>query len=107
VEVGENIMPARLLSILAVITPLFINPLSAAETVYRFGVVPQFEPRKLANIWVPIIKELEKRTGLEFTMVGSPKIPDFEVSFLAGDFDFAYMNPYHAMLAGEKKGTSP
>ncbi|MDP6788547.1 MAG: phosphate/phosphite/phosphonate ABC transporter substrate-binding protein [Rhodospirillales bacterium] len=100
-------MRARLLSILALIAPLFISPVWAAETAYRFGVVPQFEPRKLAGIWVPIIKELEKRTRLEFKMVGSSKIPDFEVSFLAGEFDFAYMNPYHAMLAAEKQGYVP
>ncbi|MBL4665213.1 MAG: phosphate/phosphite/phosphonate ABC transporter substrate-binding protein [Nitrospinaceae bacterium] len=99
---------ARLLLLLfAVISPLFINPLSAAQTVYRFGVVPQFEPRKLADIWVPILRELEKRTGFKFKMVGSPKIQDFEISFMAGEFDFAYMNPYHAMLAGEKQGYIP
>jgi len=77
------------------------------ETVYTFGVVPQFEPRKLSAIWVPILKELEARTGLSFKMVGSPKIPDFETSFMAGEFDFAYMNPYHAMLAGSGQGYIP
>jgi len=40
-------------------------------------------------------------------MVGSPKIQDFEASFMAGDFDFAYMNPYHAMLAAEKHSYIP
>lgn len=100
-------MLTRLFAVLVVITPLLINPVSAAETTYDFGVVPQFEPRKLADIWVPILNELEKRTGLKFKMVGSPKIPDFEISFLGGEFDFAYMNPYHAMLAGEKQGYVP
>jgi phosphonate transport system substrate-binding protein len=100
-------MLARLFYVLVVIAPLFNNPVSAAETTYNFGVVPQFEPRKLADIWVPILKELEVRTGLKFKMAGSPKIPDFEVSFLGGEFDFAYMNPYHAMLAGEKQGYVP
>ncbi|NQU59339.1 MAG: phosphate/phosphite/phosphonate ABC transporter substrate-binding protein [Rhodospirillales bacterium] len=78
-----------------------------AETVYSFGVVPQFEPRKLANIWTPILKELEKRTGLKFKMVGSPKIPDFEAAFMGGEFDFAYMNPYHSLVAAEKQGYVP
>ena len=102
-------MRVRFFLFLAVISMLSISPLSASaeETVYRFGVVPQFEPRKLANIWIPIIQELERRTGLKFRMVGSPKIPDFEVAFLSGDFDFAYMNPYHAMLAGEQQGYVP
>lgn len=78
-----------------------------ADQTYTFGVVPQYEPRKLAKIWLPILEELKKRTGLHFRMVGSPKIPDFETSFLRGEFDFAFMNPYHAMLAITGKGYSP
>ena len=79
----------------------------ATDKVYSFGVVPQFEPRKLASIWSPILHALEERTGYRFKMVGSPKIPDFERSFLKGEFDFAYMNPYHALLAGEGPGYVP
>lgn len=86
---------------------LGIQKSALADTTYSFGVVPQFEPRKLSRIWTPILKELEKRTSLKFKMVGSPKIPNFEESFMAGDFDFAYMNPYHAMLAGERQGYIP
>lgn len=78
-----------------------------AETSYTFGVVPQFEPRKLADIWAPILAEITQRTGLKLKMVGSPKIPDFEVSFMAGEFDFAYMNPYHAMLAAREQDYQP
>ena len=78
-----------------------------AQTVYSFGVVPQFEARKLASIWVPILAELEQRTGLKFKMVGSPEIPGFEESFMNGEFDFAYMNSYHAMLAGAEEGYIP
>ena len=100
-------MFSRLVSILVTATLLLTCSASAEEPIYRFGVVPQFAPRKLADIWVPILSELEKRTGLRFKMVGSPKIPDFEVSFMAGEFDFAYMNPYHAMLAGERQGYVP
>lgn len=100
-------MRLRLLSFFIVIFIMGSAHVSAEETVYRLGVVPQFEPRKLADIWLPIIEELERRTGFKFLMVGSPKIPDFEVSFLSGEFDFAYMNPYHAMLAGEQQGYVP
>lgn len=80
---------------------------SKPETVYKFGVVPQFEPRKLADIWLPILAELSERTGLKFKMTGSPRISTFEQSFLAGEFDFAYMNPYHAMEANTLKGYVP
>jgi phosphonate transport system substrate-binding protein len=78
--------------------------LAQAETAYSVGVVPQFEARELASIWVPILAELSKRTGLQLTMKGSPRIPEFEVAFEAGEFDFAYMNPYHALLAARKQG---
>ncbi len=78
-----------------------------SETVYKFGVVPQFEPRKLASTWLPILQELAKRTGRQFQMVGSPEIPHFETAFLNGEFDFAYVNPYHAVLAAQKFGAVP
>lgn len=78
-----------------------------AEKVYTFGVVPQFEQRKLVRIWRPILNELEQRTGLKFRLVGTPKIPAFEQQFLAGEFDFAYMNPYHVISAHDSQGYLP
>lgn len=74
-------------------------PQAFAETVYKFGVVPQFEPRKLSAIWSPILSELEKRTGFRLEMVGSARIPEFEGEFEQGRYDFAYMNPYHSLVA--------
>lgn len=74
-------------------------PQAFAETVYKFGVVPQFEPRKLSAIWSPILVELEKRTGFRLEMVGSARIPEFEGEFEQGRYDFAYMNPYHSLVA--------
>ncbi|OSM06820.1 phosphate/phosphite/phosphonate ABC transporter substrate-binding protein [Magnetofaba australis] len=71
----------------------------AAPVGFSFGVVPQFEPRKLANIWLPILRRLEARTGFAFHLDGAARIPEFEQDFMRGDFDFAYMNPYHALLA--------
>jgi len=70
----------------------------AEQVVYSFGVVPQFESRVLFSIWQPVLQELEQRTGLKFRLVGSPKIPVFEKSFIAGEFDFAYTNPFHLYL---------
>jgi len=78
-----------------------------AETTYRFGVVPQFEPRKLSAIWVPILSELEKRTGFRLVMVGAARIPDFENEFENGRYDFAYMNPYHSVVAMKKQDYLP
>lgn len=71
----------------------------SAETVYSFGVVPQFEPRKLSATWTPILQEIEKRSGVHLKMVGPARIPEFEDEFQAGRYDFAYMNPYHGIMA--------
>ena len=96
---------------LAVVGWLMVSCLAPAaargEDSFSFGVVPQFEARHLAAIWQPILEELGARTGYRFDLVGSPRIPAFEASFLAGEFDFAYMNPYHAMLAAEGQGYVP
>lgn len=78
-----------------------------ADPTYSFGVVPQFEAMRLASIWMPILDELEQRTGYRFEMAGSSDIPTFERSFRSGDFDFAYMNPYHAVVAMEEQGYAP
>ena len=83
--------------------PLWAN----AETIYSFAIVPQFEPVKLAAIWMPILKELEKRTGLQFKMVGPSRIPEFETEFELGRYDFAYMNPYHVLMANDTQHYQP
>ena len=78
-----------------------------AEQKYVFGVVPQFEQRKLFAIWKPIIEDLERRTGLSFDLVTTLKIQDFEKEFIQGNFDFAYMNPYHILKAVPAQGYIP
>lgn len=67
--------------------------------VYTFGVVPQFEQRKLYAVWNPIITELSRRTGLRFKLVTTLTIENFEKEFATGGFDFVYMNPYHVLKA--------
>lgn len=97
----------RMAGLLALVACVFLSALVRAETAYSVGVVPQLEARELASIWVPVLAELSKRTGLRLTMKGSPRIPEFEIAFEAGEFDFAYMNPYHAVIAARKQGYIP
>jgi phosphonate transport system substrate-binding protein len=75
--------------------------------VYSIGIVPQFEIRHLRKIWNPILREIKKNTGIELKLIGSPTIPDFEKEFNQGRFDFAYMNPYHMLLANESQKYIP
>ena len=79
----------------------------AESSTYIFGVVPQFEQRKLFRIWRPILTELERITGFHFVLKGSSKIPAFEDRFMAGGFDLAYMNPYHLVIASDSQGYLP
>jgi len=75
--------------------------------VYSLGVVPQFEPLKLASIWTPISDAIFEQSGVRLELLGSSTIPEFEERFLAGDFDFAYMNPYHSIMASDAQGYVP
>ena len=86
---------------------LAISATAVRAETYSFGVVPQFEARRLIAIWSPILDELEARTGHQFRLIGSPRIPEFEADFMNGMFDFAYMNPYHALVAAEREGYRP
>lgn len=74
---------------------------------YSFGVVPQFEPRALAAIWLPILEEVEKRTGARLLLSGSVDIPQFQEDFAQGTFDFAYNSPLYAALAFQHQGYLP
>jgi phosphonate transport system substrate-binding protein len=74
---------------------------------YSFGVVPQFEQRKLFTIWKPIIDEVAKRTGLELNLVATLTVPDFERELAAGKYDFIYANPYHILRESTRQGYIP
>lgn len=80
---------------------------AADERTFSVGIVPQFETRQTHAIWAPVLDELKRRTGYKFELSGSPSIPEFEKQFSAGLFDFAYMNPYHMLLAHNKQGYIP
>jgi len=83
------------------------NSLADTQRVYNVGIVPQFETKRLHSIWRPVLDRLEIETGLKFKLLGSPSIPEFEKEFLAGKFDFAYMNPYHLSWSHETVGYRP
>jgi len=95
-------------SILLTFIIIFCSSSVYAQTQsYTFGIVPQFEVRKLHGIWQPILNYLEKETAYSFKIKGSPTISAFEQELLQGEFDFAYMNPFHIILANEQQGYMP
>jgi phosphonate transport system substrate-binding protein len=74
---------------------------------YTVSVVPQFPAVEIHRGWTPLVARLQKETGLNFTLQVSASIPEFEDLLLAGQPDFAYMNPYHQVLAKKAKGYIP
>ncbi|NMP78975.1 phosphate/phosphite/phosphonate ABC transporter substrate-binding protein [Pseudoalteromonas arctica] len=74
---------------------------------YTFGVVPQYEPQKLNAIWQPLLKQVSKQTGVSIKLITVESIPVFEKAFANGEYDFAYMNPWHSVVAYEKQGYLP
>lgn len=78
-----------------------------AGTTYTFGVVPQFEQRKLFAIWKPVVDELARRTGLDIKLEVTLSVPEFEAAIEAGSFDFVYANPYHILKLRDSQGYIP
>ncbi len=82
-----------------------ISPLvSADEKVYTFGVVPQQSASKLAKLWSPILRKLSQETGMTIKFATAPTIPEFEMRLSKGEYDFAYMNPYHFVVFNKLPG---
>jgi len=96
-----------LFSLAFIFIALPTNLQAKEQRIYTIGIVPQFEIRHIRKIWNPILNEIKKNTGIKLKLIGSPTIPDFEKEFNAGKFDFAYMNPYHILLAKKSQGYIP
>ncbi len=79
----------------------------SAQPAYSLGVVPQFDQRRLHDAWTPILEAVEAESGVRLELAGSPDIPAFEDGFSTGRFDFAYMNPYHMLVAHDVEGYLP
>lgn len=79
----------------------------ANGTTYSFDVVPQFTAAKIHTTWAPLLQRVGHEAGLCFDLKIAPSIPEFEQSFLNGQARFAYVNPYHAVLAYQKQKYQP
>ncbi len=71
---------------------------------FSFGVVPQQSATELAKAWIPLFNALSAATGFGLRFATAPNIPVFEQRMAAGEYDFAYMNPYHYTVFSQKPG---
>ena len=94
-------MKIKILLILALCMAASTN---ANAKEYTFGIVPQQSSKKLARLWTPVIKKLSQDTGLKIKFATAKDIPTFEKRLSEGEYDFAYMNPYHFTVYNKAPG---
>jgi phosphonate transport system substrate-binding protein len=75
--------------------------------VYTFDVVPQFPAAKIYSTWSPLLQKIGQDAGLCFELRVASSIPEFEQRFLKGESEFVFLNPYHAVLAYQKRKYQP
>ena len=69
-----------------------------APVALSFGVVPQQSASRLAEEWGPLLAEVSRRAGVALKFQTAPGIPQFEQRLAKGEYDLAYMNPYHYVV---------
>lgn len=93
-----------LLLLVAFLWLLILAACSAHAETYTVGVVPQQAPAVLARNWMPLLQYLERSSGVSLHFKTAPNIPEFERRLAKGEYDFAYMNPYHYVVFSRKAG---
>jgi phosphonate transport system substrate-binding protein len=76
----------------------------SAQDSLSFGIVPQQAASKLARNWAPLLDYLGKASGMKLVFRTAPDIPEFERRVAAGEYDLAYMNPYHYTVFSAEPG---
>ena len=71
------------------------------------GVVPQRPASQIMATWTPVLREVGLRSGQCFQLVVARSIPAFEEQLRSGRLDFAYLNPYHQVMARGWQGFTP
>lgn len=83
---------------------LSVASLAVQADTLTFGIVPQQSAQKLARLWTPVTQYLSEKTGHEIRFATARNIPTFEKRVLAGEYDIAYMNPYHFTVFNQRPG---
>lgn len=78
-----------------------------AKPTYAVAIVPQFQAVEISRVWVPILERVGQEAGVTLTLNVAKDIPTFEDEVMSGKPDFAYMNPYHQVMAFKAQGYVP
>lgn len=79
----------------------------ARRPAFDVAVVPQFPAAELHRDWTPLLERLGHQMGISLNLKLSPSIPRFEALLLEGRPDFAFLNPYHQVMAARAHGYVP
>ncbi|MDH3254398.1 MAG: phosphate/phosphite/phosphonate ABC transporter substrate-binding protein [Acidobacteriota bacterium] len=81
----------------AALVVLVASPAAPQDEVPQlsFGVVPQQAAAELARGWTPLLEYVGLKCACRLRFETAPDIPTFEARLAAGEYDLAYMNPYH------------
>ncbi|ENV5995771.1 PhnD/SsuA/transferrin family substrate-binding protein [Vibrio parahaemolyticus] len=85
-------------------TLCILSPSIFAQPSLVFGVVPQQSATKLVQQWQPLLQRWGELAGVEIKFATARDIPTFEARLMAGEYDIAYMNPYHFTLVNQTPG---
>ncbi|MDD1794627.1 phosphate/phosphite/phosphonate ABC transporter substrate-binding protein, partial [Enterovibrio sp. ZSDZ42] len=88
----------------AITVPTYADDHQKNSDTIVFGIVPQQSSSKLIRTWSPVMAKVSELTGLKIRFATAPNIPEFEKRLAAGDYDLAYMNPYHFTVFNQSPG---
>jgi phosphonate transport system substrate-binding protein len=71
----------------------------SAKKIYTVYIVPQLTASEIFVNWSPLLKKLGEQSQKCFALIVPASIPQFEKELLSGKPDFAFANPYHAVMA--------
>ena len=68
------------------------------------GVTPLKAAAQLAEEWIPLLDEVGRRAGVELRFRTAPSIDEYGERLGRGEYDVAYMNPYHYQIYSAHPG---
>lgn len=102
-DTGQSICK-RISSYFVLCLLFFTAPIFAAPSEITVGIVPQQSATELARVWIPLLQEAAARSGVALVFRTAPDIPTFEERLRRGEYDIAYMNPYHYTVFSRSPG---
>lgn len=104
-----NLGSARIRTTLRIVGSLMLWAMFSLAVAgeYTLAVVPQASPASTYRQWAPFAERLGRITGERIQIRVYRTFDEFETDLVNGRVDFAYMNPYHLLIARQQQGYLP